>query len=1154
MSERDVTFRNVTVTRALGIDHGDGFELADLSEGVNLIHGPNGSGKTTTARVLQALLWPGRTDLPRPTARGEYTEGDVRWRVELDAGAVYATRDGQPGQVPDFGPAAEGRRYRLALHELLVDDDRTFAETIVTASQGGYDLAEAGDNLRTYAGPAPRTLRKKLQDADEAVAEARRTQQQLHAEARELDTLRRRQDEARQASRRLQLLESAMEYRRAADDCEDLQRQIDDLPAPVSRLTGNEREQLDRIDQAERTQQDARREMERLIAEAETTLAEVDLPEEGLGESAEHRLSAARRQLEPLRSELSAAVREVERAIAQAERARRRLGETLGDDQLAALETVELDAANELARQAHRITAREEALRQWRALLDEPTPEELAGIEPPQLHAAIHALSRWLQSPGGLVDAAPPWPAWASAALAAVLTVVLAAIVHPLWLIALIPSGGLAWIAHWRRSCDQPRDDRETYRRDFEKTRLTPPASWQVDDVADRLEQLQGLSARLAAHSKHEERRKVLAAEEEELDARRTQYHHRREALRESLGIDWPTGDEWLPVLAGNLATWQRATEEADSNSQTRDRLTRERDELIEEIGAIVAPLGCDRPTSPEHAGEIVDDLLARNQQRRDACRQRDEARRRIDSEIDPELQRLTRQRSELFERLDVDESAESELDDWLAHLPRLRELRDALTGQQAVRDRAARALEDDRELLELDEPTLQQRIERQQELADRLEELLSRITEIETRIAHAKRGHDLTDALSVRDEIAAELAATRDAKLAEAAGDALIDWVRTEAVERARPEVYRRAQRILAEITSGGLELEIDDAADPPRFRARSFGDPPRSIEELSVGERVQLLMAVRLAFVEHKETAALPLILDEALGTTDDARASAIIDSLIAIARGGRQVFYFTAQHDEVGKWLARLGEAGVDHREIDLAERRDLAAVARRPMRAEQFDSRELPAPGDQSHEAYGRSLNVPGIDPSRPAWDVHLWHVVDRPTTLHELLSAGVRTCGQLRTMLEAGATLGAGSADGLDAADRRARVIERACALWTQGRGRPVDRAALEDSGAVSETFIDEVTELARRLGGEANDFLNALADGQIARWRSSNTDKLREYFLEEGYLDDETVLEPGGIIARLMGEFAEDVEADTIERTWLRAMVESLFTGPGGEA
>jgi len=47
-----------------------------------------------------------------------------------------------------------------------------------------------------------------------------------------------------------------------------------------------------------------------------------------------------------------------------------------------------------------------------------------------------------------------------------------------------------------------------------------------------------------------------------------------------------------------------------------------------------------------------------------------------------------------------------------------------------------------------------------------------------------------------------------------------------------------------------------------------------------------------------------------------------------MIELARNGRQVFYFTAQGDEVAKWTAALESTnGVDHEIVDLATVRDV-----------------------------------------------------------------------------------------------------------------------------------------------------------------------------------------------------------------------------------
>ena len=57
MSEPTLTFERLNIRRMPGFDL-RGFTLEELSPRVNVVYGPNASGKTTTATALNALLWP----------------------------------------------------------------------------------------------------------------------------------------------------------------------------------------------------------------------------------------------------------------------------------------------------------------------------------------------------------------------------------------------------------------------------------------------------------------------------------------------------------------------------------------------------------------------------------------------------------------------------------------------------------------------------------------------------------------------------------------------------------------------------------------------------------------------------------------------------------------------------------------------------------------------------------------------------------------------------------------------------------------------------------------------------------------------------------------------------------------------------------------
>ncbi|BDU77594.1 hypothetical protein [Mesoterricola sediminis] len=206
------------------------------------------------------------------------------------------------------------------------------------------------------------------------------------------------------------------------------------------------------------------------------------------------------------------------------------------------------------------------------------------------------------------------------------------------------------------------------------------------------------------------------------------------------------------------------------------------------------------------------------------------------------------------------------------------------------------------------------------------------------------------------------------------------------------RPPVLQRASDHFLAFT-GRYELTFTEG----RFLARE-GATRLELDQLSEGTRVQLLLAVRLAFVEKEETLRLPLFLDEILGNSDDARSGDIVRAVLALAATGRQVFYFTAQMDEVNRWREIAGD---QVRVVDLAAVRRKSAAARRPV--EVRPRPEVPAPAGRGLEAYARDLGLPGpavhVDLSRQ----HPWLVLvpGEEDLLAQWLAIPIDTLGLLR---------------------------------------------------------------------------------------------------------------------------------------------------------
>ena len=62
---------------------------------------------------------------------------------------------------------------------------------------------------------------------------------------------------------------------------------------------------------------------------------------------------------------------------------------------------------------------------------------------------------------------------------------------------------------------------------------------------------------------------------------------------------------------------------------------------------------------------------------------------------------------------------------------------------------------------------------------------------------------------------------------------------------------------------------------------------------------------------------------------------------------------------------------------------------------------------------------------------------------------------------------------------------------------------------LEQSTAVSATYIDRAADLAARVGGDGEALVRALRAGELGRFRTRKIDELERWLANEGYTDDQ---------------------------------------------
>jgi energy-coupling factor transporter ATP-binding protein EcfA2 len=926
MTDRNLHIQEFRIDRALGIGPGAGFARSELSPCVNLVIGPNSSGKSTLALVLQEMLWPGQTGLERPTVSGDFTIGEDLWRVDIDAGNAEHTRNGESSGPPDLGPPEIRHRYRINLEEQFRHENQSFAKYISDISQGGYDLELAAKALKFTDRPStPQKLAGTLRAANKDINNATAEQRQIQAQSDSLHELRTKRKETIKAETRIGLLEHLIESLEAADRCRQITAEIDVLPKGVTKLHGDEREQLDQIKKRSDRARGDLTEQEEKVKHAEDDLQKSKLPEEEVPQETLATLSASVNELRGVESRIREQSQRAAESNALADTARQRLGDNITDEQLAALESVQNEDVSTFASMFSKLKAQRDAIGEQRRWIDGEEPEEVRGHDTRQLLSGITALGHWLASPTQSLQTSPrmAWLVWIAAAITVLLSFALAVLNHIAWgLVALIGLGigfGGWWVS--RTPKGSATDPRGVHKASYESTGLTSPATWNPSAIAEAIRQLCHLMGIRTLEDERSRRSKDLEVAEEALQTKENQLNQKRIELQDRLGLRIEPHEDWLPLMVSNIGDWQKHSATKTASDAALSVSYNDQVDLLKTINDLLAPFGYSPVESADAASELVDDLRDRDGRRKEAVSRRDDGRDRIQGSLKPNLEATVKERLELLESLGLTVDGESDLDDWLAEYPKYRDLKDKLVGQEAIRDSHRKTLSEYPDIRDLDLSTARDEVEDLQSTVAERDSIVEQIAKIETAIQLAKQGNTLSEALEARDRIASELEDAREQNVRSAIGGLLVRWVRTVAIDKARPEVFQRANNFLEKFTLSKLNLDLDDSVSPPVFRVRCDSKPIRTLDQLSAGVQVQVEIAIRIAFIELNEQIGLPVIMDEALGNSDDKRAPQIIKTVCELAKQGRQVFYLTAQHDEIEKWIVELNAAKLSYKLITL-----------------------------------------------------------------------------------------------------------------------------------------------------------------------------------------------------------------------------------------
>ena len=1111
-----------------------GFVLEGLCEGVNLVTAPNAFGKSSLIRALGHLLRDPKRDDPPVSLAADFTDGDTTWQATRTGRQVTWQRNGASAPRPPLPNADELGRFWLSMETLIAANaqDERLATELMRDLRGGFDLGKARLPLKPRHGAQEVSA---WREARKALLKAEHTAKQLSTEQDRLPEIEQAIDRARKAEDLYRQIETAKHLAGTVAESKSLADRLEEFPQGMEGVVGIDPKALETLSSRIETSREKIREAQQARAEAEDRLKAARLSSDELP-PAESALEATIHKANRLDTERNRLARQEDEAARQTTRVRE-ASKALGGTQFPELNRDSLQLAEGFAASLLSLKAEEDTL---------TTKIKLAGKAPDdeevkQHDRGVDALRDWLNAEALPFSArAINWLmllafATAFAALgASALHPALGPICAGVSLIAI----GFAWWrlqffgAFGKASGNQGLAERQAAEKRFAATGLQTP-TWDGASVRSALKALDVALAKLIAQRSLAEGAEELQTRLKTVQTVLQEKAAQRTRIAESIGFDPAMPLTELDRFIRLVKDWDEASLSlAETNAEIEQSKTLI-EKTVNEISDLLRPW-------QEGFSSDLDKLAAEVE----AFGQRLKSAKAAAQALDREEQALARlhadveeretDRAMLYEKANVENGDEAELvrrlalrDDWIHAIKRL----------EAAKVREAqdlKALDGAPQLVELakapETSDLEALLEEARTSAEALDARMSERSEIMAEIKQAEAGSNVQTAVAKVAESLAALEVKRDERLQSDATDLLLTEVETAYTTQHQPQVLAEADRLFRQVTAHEFALALGEQG---AFEARDLRqNARRTLEELSTGTRMQLLLAVRMAWVQARGQGALalPIFLDEALTTSDEQRFMEVARTLHGLAQStGTQVVYLSARRHEAALWQAATGEAPNC---IDLEAERQ-GAERDQATSFELAPREEIPKPAGSASE-YAKVLGVPGIHPHRDAGDMHLFHLLrDELDLVHRLMDLyRIRSLGQVESMLSQ-------SAARIGDSDWQTRLATRcrAARAWTlacrQGRGRPLEIADLEASAIMSDAFLGDARELlaSAKVAGDASAFLDALKRGGLKGFRKKTIDALEGWLRDNRFIDDSPTLSSAERLQQVHAAFGAEEES-----------------------
>ena len=1129
--------------------------ISSLAININVIAGPNASGKSSTARIIQDMIW--KQNIERIQLQSRLSIDEKIWDINIDNGHYSSQCNGIDDTLPSIPAYDESKRYFLALHELIREDDKNLAAEILRETIGGYNLQEAHNALGYRATTPSLALSeyKNYETKRKHVDDIKTKQQSLQKEEEKLSVLNKKYEEAKDASKLKELYGRLIDFLKAKEHYATLEVNKSLYPPQIALLVGNEDVVLSKLEEKIEKTTQAITEICRDKASIESELLALKIPEDGfdsviLDELSENvdNLSILERNIENRRVDIAKNEQETKVVLS-------RLFSTLKSEDLDALDLESIHDLDDFFEEAHRLLNKKRELENEINKLNSEKREQNNSEE--NLYTAIRLLLSWFEK-DETSSTTSRWLLWVLLLLG-LITVPLTYLYG--WMIGLIGVFGmLLFILFKGRDAETPKSVQETRVNDFKRIAILEPVIWQEEEVSKRLEELHQELHEVKQQNEINRRLAELNSLLEQVEPQFEALETKRQSWISKLSNIPELNTENIESYSGlywflkDLQKWQKHNNEFQAKKRSGAKQKQIYSETLTHINSILTELAVQNASDVASAKAILKKMnedenkrsaLIRDSKHLEVRKNDYEASNAKDRE---ELQAI-------YSRLSLKGGAIDDLRDLLSKKTEYDNLEKEF--EQANR----RLIEMERQLIEhsmyinekeaLSTLSIEEAEEQKEHftiLSNKTESLYTEIAKIEARVNKEKTGRELEVALAEKELVLDDLEQNYLNTISSITGDLIVNSLKKKTQEHSSSKVFKRANELFNKITRGHYELILDDS-EGASFRAKdTMLNQGQPLDHLSSGTRIQLLIAVRLAFIESQESGVkLPILADEVLANSDDLRATQIIEALIEISKEGRQVFYFTAQTDELKKWQEHLAmHADVDGKIITLKgqanEQIDYNLDELSVIPSLQFA--DIPSPANYSNEEYHKLINPPSYHLLKHTPNqLYLSYLIEDNKLLHGCLQRGIQYYGQLNSYVKH-----QGKMEGLNDAtltviDSKVELLTSYQKMYQIGRPKPIDRAVLQDSAAVSDVFMDVVYAKLKEVDHNPQLLIEALRAGEVPRFMRAKIEELEDYLFKFNYLDGNDRLTPEEIEIQIHALLSRmELSVDEAERFLKRVM------------